>query len=827
MTIVEGAGVSDQDMTESEEFGWLTGVSINGEESDTRTRPYNDVFIGQKEVEIQPEYTFNQSAAQGKHGLNVSYATTRPQARDLEILENGAWDSEGAEWDEVNESPFDWDVYEKSIPLYFGNTDDKPWDDPLTRDLWTFTFDVSEEANPGIYRIPLKLRADIYNASAETWSGQQITYEYVYIELAGNAKVAANDVTVTPGTEFEETSVPVENQGEQDLTHVNLTLDVSESDLSNQGVFIHDPKETTYMKELPHGSSRNFPFRITTPLDASPGNYEVEYTLMGTREEDDVKVTENGTVMITVEKVVELTADIHENEVMQGTSRETFTVEFTNTGNLDLEKIEIKAGTDGDYFFTPIDHYDDGQPSKGETPFKDIGDLRKGESETTDFVFGMKKQLQIGKHKINFDYSAYYYDEDGEITSERSRYVETGTISDPEGLLAPSEEPMDFLEVTENPEYTPLDCGEIGILEGHEIQEIELTDSGYQEIKVEIENNAEVDYGDVNVEMEAEGTPFTTSNSSEQVVDMKEDAFDLSAGESRMVSFGVNVQSSTIESMLDEDEPVFNTGLHINATNQDLLVDIEETIEAEGKVSGIGPGMDVTIEQEEEIPVGESFELSYTLTNTGDEPVYDLETTVNPTVPNNVTHLFDEPDEALYYRQAMTSPGPSVSAVAPSQENLAPGESTTVTFSMKSSTDLKEGHLYFYNLNITAETRDGEQTWQSLTSVQAEQQEETSDQSESMFSGSLLWALIPIAILVVVILITYMMKKKPSSSEGSETEENDFEDFDEVSPQESEFKEDPKELSDDETTEIESEENQQETGDEESEETPWGDEPDF
>ncbi|MFW6038675.1 MAG: hypothetical protein ACOC89_03980, partial [Candidatus Saliniplasma sp.] len=300
----ESAAVSDEEneLTPSEEHGWLS--DLGGDIDTDDERPYRDVFVGQKDVDITPEYTFNQSSdgPNYRDGLNISHMISyHHEDLDLKKLREGAeWESEDElDWETVSsaDDPFDWIDSEDSSETHFGTTDEGIF--PQTNHLPTLRFDVDEEASTGIYRIPLRLRCDIYNDSDGTWGGQENTIEYIYLELSGNAEV--DDITLDPGMEFETVDVEVENIGDFDLRDVFLTLEENDlqDDYENQ-VTIHNPDDTSYVSEIE--GEEDFNFRFSVPFDMAPGEYEVDYIIESTliEEEEEVEITEHGTITVTI-----------------------------------------------------------------------------------------------------------------------------------------------------------------------------------------------------------------------------------------------------------------------------------------------------------------------------------------------------------------------------------------------------------------------------------------------------------------------------------------------------------------------------------------------
>lgn len=785
-------------------------IAINdiiGSMEDTGEPHPDDATVGETYVAFDLEL-YAQAAPAGTNVTSVVYSE-QPTKLDEDVDYE---DATGDDWSEPEVDPIDdwsWDTNEMTEGYYNSS---HPGNNPyfwvgnyFEDKSWSY-FNVSTEAEPGIYNMSVTMN---FEREGDTWTSEELTQHFTFM-ISRNAEV--QDRTLQPPLEFEQRTITVANVGDQHLEHVNLTL--NEDDLVDSDgtqVTIHNPDDTAYVDIIqwhPDPNiilSRDFNFQLTVPLDMDPGEYEVNYTLEATRADDEETVTEYGTLTITIEEIVELSAEIEDNEVTQGTPMENFTVTFTNTGNLDLERIsvvpytdEIEAGVDSP-FSRPGEYYENFDPTMDEWFISLDEDLGVGESTTVGMTLGIDQDIQIGEHKLNFMYEAYYYDHLGEITGEEE-YVE---IYDYEAvgmgshwLVADTDEPYAWVEVTE-PEV-PID------LTVSNLDTVRITDTGYQEISIRLENQGRVEYSDVNLKLHTEGTPFIHPEDEDmETIEMLDEPFTLGTGYTeegpddyiREVRFGVVVDSEFVEERLAEDRPIYTAEFTFEGTNDDLLTEVEYSLNANGEVRGIGPKIMLRqVDGGNEVTVGESFELTYELENIGDEPIRDLEVMIEPHIPE-VGTTFEDGQEAVYYRQASTPPGPYVGTVEPADQTLEPGENTTVTFHMKPSSDMQEGSIYFYSLTIQGEAQEGERTWDSFSTIRTEE----GDSTKPMLTTPLSYILVALIIGIAFVVGLYVYKRKPKSKkpeeEKLEEEEPEFEEKLEEEPSEpDETKEDFEEV---------------------------------
>ncbi|MGM0510165.1 MAG: hypothetical protein ACQESD_03455, partial [Thermoplasmatota archaeon] len=162
---------------------------------------------------------------------------------------------------------------------------------------------------------------------------------------------------------------------------------------------------------------------------------------------------------------------------------------------------------------------------------------------------------------------------------------------------------------------------------------------------------------------------------------------------------------------------------------------------------------------ENKVKAGKSFNLTYTLENIGDEPVRDLEVTIDPRVPGEGGTQFVDGQEAVYYQQAVVPPGAYIATVEPAETVLDPGQTTTVTFHMKPSSDMQEGAIYYYDIDINGEQEAGNYFEESGTAIRTSE-----DQSaKPMLSDNITWLIIAVIAGVFFALGMFLLSKKGES----------------------------------------------------------------
>ncbi|MFW6040682.1 MAG: COG1361 S-layer family protein [Thermoplasmatota archaeon] len=755
----EGAGVSDEELTPNDEYGWLDGVRLDGTFFDTDEEPEMDCFVGEKEIPLEPRFYENFTGQ-----ANVTYS---------EILTDDIVRLAGDEWDSMDED--DWvdgsDTFEWITDVIYDDTGAFT-SIAMGTYIGTFEFNVTNEANPGIYRIPVELQ--VTNETGGTWYGPHTNLEYVYLEISGNAGV--NDIEIDPGIEFERIPISVQNQGDTDLEDVSLTLDQSDMvDEEDNEITIHNSDHTSYIDYILSGGSRDMYFRFSVPLNMEHGDYDVGYELTATRADEEVVITEEGTFTLTIEPFAELSADIEENSLVQGTTKREFTVNFTNTGNLDLKRVSV-APDEGGPFSLPNDYYLYSSATRDD-PLVEIGDLDVGESVEVDFILGIDQYIQVGSHKLFFEYEAYYYDTMGEYTGIEDFY----DVHDL-GLVADTDEPFAWIEVTEPDVAMDIDATHIDT--------VRMSDMGYTTISVVVQNNGYVTYSDAVISLHTSGTPFINpSDHNANRIEMTNEPFTLGAGSTRTVNFGVLIDTDFIEQRLEEDRPIYSAGLTLEGINTDTIEEAEVYFNVEGEMRGVGPRITVLGEPEDNTVVpGEKFELTYNIKNTGDEPVTSLKVTLSPHTDGALleSYGFESGQDAVYFRQASSPPGSYIWTVEPEENQLNPGENTTVTFQMVSSGDMQEGSIYHLDITVNGETATGSSSWSSASTIRTEE----SGGTKPFFTPQVSWIIVALILGIFFILglmlhkmekMPFERSKGPTEKEQEETveEELEFEELEE------------------------------------------------
>ncbi len=98
-------------------------------------------------------------------------------------------------------------------------------------------------------------------------------------------------------------------------------------------------------------------------------------------------------------------------EIYQGATNGTFSLKFTNNGNIDLKEVDVELFTDNAAFFFKSDfYYDEGAQANKRTFWKSVnfGDIDIGQSSTKDFSTEIIKNLPPGLYRIPIKYSARY-----------------------------------------------------------------------------------------------------------------------------------------------------------------------------------------------------------------------------------------------------------------------------------------------------------------------------------------------------------------------------------------------------------------------------------
>ena len=729
--------------------------------------PAGQVTVGEKDVMFEPIFFANTTVdfpTSRQDAINVTLAQVEEVQRldenvDYEDAESGDWslDTGVVEWQEDQDT-------DGSSGGFTGEADIGP-----------FSFNVTEDAEPGIYRVEMEFTLKNYTVADGWYSNDKTQTEYVVFEVENN--VLVHDMAVTPGDyEFDSYNLQIENPydpdpftgvsgagwdyyasywgggGEwrswqddpshQQLQHVNLTIDESEM----QGITIHNPGDTTYLGTVNEGPIYNANYVITVPRDTPTGEYQVPYEVKAKRVTDSglydeaAWIMESGTFTLTIEPLPEITATIVEpTSIMQGTTKTNLTVDFENTGNMDLQHLEFNLAPSA--YGTSNDYYDEYYNPQAEDEERIVEELPVGETATFTFMIGLDKNIQLGEHEVKFDVDAWNYTYDNGFTQQNSP-----------GQM---DYPSDRFSVTENPDYIPLRGGSIGLTNWY--NPVRVTDMGYQTITAEIVNEGMVDYTDIEVQLDLSETPFDNPSGTGDMVMMYDQPFTLNAGNTRDVQFGVIIDTTFIEDRLDADNPVYHADLHISALNTDILDTEEKTITTRGMVAGMGPKIMVREPTEEnKVKAGKSFELTYTLENIGDEPVRDLQVTILPNVIGAGGTQFVDGQEAVYYQQAVVPPGAYIATVEPSETVLNPGESTTVTFHMKPSSDMQEGAIYYYNLEINGEQETGNYNQQSGTAIRTSEDKST----KPMLSDNITWLLIAVIAGIFFALGMFLLSKK-------------------------------------------------------------------
>ena len=138
--------------------------------------------------------------------------------------------------------------------------------------------------------------------------------------------------TVLPG-ETTSLSVEIENNLQDDVDDVSFSLDLSNLPLTSVG------STEDSVDEIEEDDDEIFGFKIKANNDATPGDYNLPYTL--TYKESDDNFTKTGTIGLTISASTELSYSAStENNILDEQGK--VTLKIVNTGFADLRFVSVK-----------------------------------------------------------------------------------------------------------------------------------------------------------------------------------------------------------------------------------------------------------------------------------------------------------------------------------------------------------------------------------------------------------------------------------------------------------------------------------------------------
>ncbi|MFO7991995.1 MAG: hypothetical protein R6U61_06870 [Thermoplasmata archaeon] len=749
-----------------------------------------------------------------------------------------------------------------------------------------FEFDVDPDATPGEYSMTVTIH---YRYVDETNTGQTTELEtWILFDIMDNTMVDDGQPDLWAGEDFQPISFDVDpDAGTVNIEDTHVTLD--EASISpSVDITIRD--ETAFIPGvLANPDTANYRFDVGA--DVPPDIYSVDYTLTAMRA--GVEIEETGRVNFTVEYTPKIEVSYDPIEIEQGTLTSTFNVTFENVGNVDLSQVYVGLNDDQDYFPTKVEHYEYGDAVGPGAYLLGDGDLAIAGSESMTFGIGFHRYLQEGDHKLEFRWDGWYYN-DGS-TGDPSSYEHIGVDwadADPDtaflynvvadnheydnpggdtiiGAADPWTEPYAMMSVVD--EVIDMEGTAVGsvILDG---------DITYVQFQVTIFNYELVDFKDIEAVLNVgSGTPFfhpqdhtaTTVEMDKSVSDTEIAAYDPATGDpgEADLSFNVDTNDDFVADTLSGNAHAYAGIVTINRmVNEDTLEEVtNQDVPIDGELEGLGPKMVVegTLE-DDKVKAGEMFNLTYTLSNHGDDVARDVWMTMQPELYDNddwtihdgfITAIASDNEtmsmwgmsEAtnteysevtlenlgindakeivelhMYVEGALSSPQPHIWTMYVGE--LAPGEEIEVTWQMVSDRDMEIGKPYQEDIEVTWMDSNGANDTQVFpTTIRTQSKGETYEPSSGFAGTSTETGLIIVFIIIVIALLLIVMM---TTKKGGKKEEPEEETWEEPEPEpvmeEETVEEEPWGEPEEESWEEEPEE---ESWEEEPEEESWEEEP--
>ncbi len=527
----------------------------------------------------------------------------------------------------------------RSVDVPGENGADMSWLENETYMFGTFEFDVLPDADPGDYNISVDINYDYVDENNNNQSATLNTW--ILFEILGNTDVHDGG-NVWAGKDFQQLSFDVDPvSGTVPLRDTHLKLDTN---TLYEGLSLED--DTAYIPgTLDDNHEANF--RLDVSKNVPPREYQVDYTL--TTHRLGVEITETGLVNFVVDYTPRLDAKFVEPlEISQGTREKTFQVQFTNTGNVDLNEVRVGLREESPYFVKAVEHYEYTEP---ETPSTvELGGIQQGHTSLVNFTLGFHKNLQSGEHKLEFYWDGWYY-KTGD-TGESSEYVHVGVDwidEDPdkgrlyedlndnhqfdngEELMTPWDGASTMMTVTSQAIDMEASVGSLGL----------DRDVAFTQVSVTLQNNELVGYKDLQVELKVgPDTPFLNPFSPDKTrVKMDRTKSDTYIGpkgsynDRATLVFNVDINREYINGTLSEGAHATYGDIVITSmVNQDTNEKVtDQTITFQSELQGFGPRLVVDgVVSDEKIEASETFTLNYTIKNQGDDIARDTWVTLRP-----------------------------------------------------------------------------------------------------------------------------------------------------------------------------------------------------
>lgn len=525
-----------------------------------------------------------------------------------------------------------------TVPLFTIDIDTSGNVNTLYADALQLTISYYEDVGGGTSRTDTFL-FDIYISSVFD-DDNPISQVDIHDDLPDIDETDSDD-EFEAGVDMQEGEFQVINQAGFSISDVEGTLSSLPTGITASGGF----NDAINPGPIPASNWLTLYWRFDIASNVAPGPYAPNLAFQYVRDDTGETINENARpTELTIDFTPRLTASLSSDVIiMQNDLGATMSVIFTNDGNVPLNDLVIRPVPDGDWIDVRFHHYEN-DDDVYETEVM-IGDLAVGaDSAAQTVMIATNMMLPNGSHRVPFAWSSWIF-EDGS-TGAASRWVMMGGEMYNHDFNSQTPEVERFYE--DNNEDGRYDGGDSvlesmwdGAFVDFDVDDdngltweaviwdtVEAGEGGevrFTTLEVTIYNMELVDYKDLVVEMDvgpstpflnplvdehASTTPIMMDANSDTTIDAESDA---------TIYFTVDVNSAWWQdnSLIPE---TYTVDLTIDATNDDDEERIEDVvIPATVNIDGFGPELFASIVSYTKITPGETFTLTVTVTNYGDD----------------------------------------------------------------------------------------------------------------------------------------------------------------------------------------------------------------
>jgi len=573
------------------------------------------------------------------------------------------------------------------------------WDQYFYVDYSTnlnFQFDINNDLTPGIYQIEITVQYKIIidydsGTSATTYSSWRTETEYIKFEIRSGLYYNApwnifnlegyddfnnrlNGGLFYAGTQFQEARLDIRARAWDDD---NKLEGLEASCGSSQKITIVDSATSAKIGSINYGSTSYFRFRVNVKSTASPGIFQCPLTLKYKRGVGGVE--KQIIEAVTAEFIVDFTplleppkTGTHMTDtlttIFQGEPEKTFSIEFTNSGNVNFQDLKISLDISNAIYFSSTEFYYDEGNWGNEVLFPLTAEISTtlaiGGKSTVSFKTTVVKQLPPGIYRIPIKYEGKYLDT-GEITGS-SGYTTTNeweyqVIKTAMRVESPDDQPYIAIEV--------IDSDGINM----DVEALSSLTTGKQNVRfsVSVQNREYYDLRDLVATLDAGGeTPLLNPDNKNKGSLESVYIGNLDDRSSTTISFVANIMNNA--------QGTYYIPIQITGNDTHNNVVMTKNLKLKLTINPDPPEFIVTGVTTTQIKSGETFKLEVTVKNIGGSTASGIKGTILSS--NNII-------------TALTN-GILTTDI------LSPGNEGIIEFDMITSPTIELGEMYNIELSI-------------------------------------------------------------------------------------------------------------------------------